>query len=117
MDPAGYPHPSFTWTSQHSIMLHGVIPAGDALSVQVSWDPGWRASIGGRDVKITSDALGLMTVHARCDSPCAIELRYADPWRTATRIASALGLLGLLAWVFAPRLRSRGPSALPVRAD
>jgi hypothetical protein len=108
MDPAGYAHPSLAWTGTQSLTVQGLVPQGHVLSLQISWDPGWHASSSG-PVTITSDALGLMTIHTRCDATCTIHLAYDDPWRTATRISCALGLLCLLAWVGFTR---RGPSAL-----
>lgn len=48
----------------------------DVLSVQISWDPGWRASVNGSSIPIARDKLGLMVLRPPCENGCAVDLAY-----------------------------------------
>ena len=46
------------------------------LSVQITWDKGWKAYAGGRRVHAWGDKLGQMVVEPQCSGPCTVELKY-----------------------------------------
>jgi hypothetical protein len=46
------------------------------LSVQISWDKGWKAYTAGRRVHAWGDKLGQMVVEPRCSGLCTVELKY-----------------------------------------
>lgn len=57
---------------------------------------GWRAKVGGREVPLTRDPLGLMVIAPGCDGPCEIHIEYGvtlEAW--LCRLASALVTLGM----------------------
>ena len=71
------------------------------LSVQISWDKGWKAYAGGRRVPAWGDKLGQMVVEPRCSGPCTVELKYDGGTegiyaRAIHRLALAGGVLWIL---------------------
>ena len=57
------PEARFEWTSAHSVRIETEIREGEAVSWQVAWHAGWRATVGGKEIPIARDALGLMTIY------------------------------------------------------
>jgi len=105
LDDALLPGAELTWLKLSRATFHTTMSRGQLLSVQVTYDPAWRAHVGGRDVPIRKDGLGLMILDPACDGPCDVELFYgatAETW--FCRVMSALVAAGL---VTALGLRSR----------
>lgn len=97
------PPASFRWTSQHSAVIQAKLQPADLLSVQITWDAGWRARANGRPARTWADALGQMAVEPRCAGPCTVELSYdgGAEMRVATwvsRLALAFSVFGILLW-------------------
>jgi len=97
-DPAS-PHVDFAWvgTDQIRIQTHG--PALEALSIQVSYSPGWHATIDGKARDIEKDGLGLMWLRPQCSGPCEVQLRYDGGWELRIcRWISLIAFVALLLW-------------------
>ncbi|HUK18045.1 MAG TPA: hypothetical protein VLW65_16585 [Bryobacteraceae bacterium] len=96
------------WAGQSRARILATASPDEVISVQVSYDRGWRARANGTQIPVTSDGLGLMVLHPHCAGPCSIDLEY-DGGREM-RIAQAARLAAVLAivmlWATAP-LRSR----------
>ncbi|MDQ6708705.1 MAG: hypothetical protein M3Z85_22330 [Acidobacteriota bacterium] len=88
------PAPDFRWTSRHTAEITANLHAGQLLSVQESYHPGWRATVNGSRRRVTFDSLGLMVIEPDCDGPCVVELMYDGG--VEMRIAHWLSLLALL---------------------
>jgi len=71
--------------------------AGDLISVQVSYHPGWHAMVNGSERRIESDAIGLMVIHPECVGACTIDLEYDGGLEM--KIARAVRILSLLTCV------------------
>jgi hypothetical protein len=83
---------------------------GQALSVQVSYHPGWHAHVQGRSVPVRRDGLGLMWMDPGCSGPCEVQLDYDGGWELRLcRYLSVAALLGLLAAPLAARWRAIRP--------
>ncbi len=97
LDDERLPPAQFKWTSRHSARITAPLVSNQLVSVQISYDPRWRAIVNGSPRGITSDALGLMLIEPECAGSCLIELDY-DPGkemvlRRAVQIASFISLL------------------------
>jgi hypothetical protein len=75
------------WIAPTHATIDAQLRSGDLLSVQVTYDPGWRAFINGTERRIVRDALGMMVIHPECAGLCTVDLRYNgwNPIRTAYR--------------------------------
>ncbi len=78
----------FQWTSHHSAHVVASMDAGQVLSVQVSYDPGWNATVKGVKKPILRDKLGQMVVEPGCQGTCEIDMSY-DGGREAIAVAVA----------------------------
>ncbi|MBM3725068.1 MAG: hypothetical protein FJW40_06560 [Acidobacteria bacterium] len=66
------------WVSPDELRIEGDVAAGQALLVQESFDPAWRAETGGTAAEVRRDPLGFMVV----DVPpgrAAVTLRFETP--------------------------------------
>ena len=113
LDNPAYPAAEFHWRAPSEASVTANMRPGQILSVQITWDDGWNASVSGRPVHLWGDKLGQLVVEPRCDGPCPIDLKYdggaEGRWaRIIQRLAIGAGLLWLLAglWRTVPR-RSR----------
>jgi hypothetical protein len=64
----------------NSIQIRTAPGPGQAISVQVSYHPGWHAKAGNRTVELHRDGLGLMWLRPECSGPCEIQLDYDGGW-------------------------------------
>ena len=71
-----YPPAEFRWRAPSAASVTADLKPDQVLSVQIAWDKGWNASVGGRPVSTWSDKLGQMVVEPRCSGPCTVELKY-----------------------------------------
>lgn len=71
-------------------------PAGGFLTAAVTFDSGWRGSVGGRPVPLHPTALGQIGAVLPA-GPGRLVLVYRDPWVPVGAALSALALAGLLA--------------------
>jgi uncharacterized membrane protein YfhO len=93
------PDAPFTWTTAHTARIATNLAAGQVISWQECYHKGWHASVNGRDVPLTRDALGLMTIDAQVTGPVTVDLNYDGGLEM--RLAhwlSAGTLIGLLGW-------------------
>jgi hypothetical protein len=103
LDDASMPAASLRWEGQSRATIDTRVEPAQVLSVQIAWDPGWHASVGGKNVPLTKDGLGQMVVDARCDGACEIRLTYGtSPAVWLCRAASALAILAM-SWLFLKR--------------
>jgi hypothetical protein len=73
---------------------------GQAVSIQVTQHPGWRARVNGTSRPIKSDGLGLMWLETGCNGICDVQLEYdGGAELRICRLLSALAL-GALAVAF-----------------
>ena len=101
------------WTSRHSARIVAAGLSKDRrISVQVTYHPGWRATVGGvpRPVGDTMGMLAtvMMVVDPQCDGQCVIDLTYDGGFEMQfARAASLAALLGCLGWAALRRRRAR----------
>jgi hypothetical protein len=100
LEDASMPEARFEWTSAHSGRIETEIREGEAVSWQEAWHAGWHATVGGKEIPIARDALGLTTIYPPAGRSTidllydgGVEMRMAH-WLSAI---SGLSLLLLIA--------------------
>jgi hypothetical protein len=98
-DPA-LPLARARWESWTKAGIEADVAAGQAISLQMNYAPGWRARCEGKPLTVRADGLGLTVIEAPHAGHLAIDLEFTGTReRRLTRMARAMALLGLLAWV------------------
>ncbi len=70
------PAAELEWRRPGEGMIRAELEAGQVLSVQVTWHPGWRAQVRGESRPIRSDGLGFIVIEPACEGPCSVALTY-----------------------------------------
>ncbi len=108
------PPADFRWAGTGAARITGNLRPEHLLSVQVTFDEGWHASVNGAPRRIWGDKLGQIVVEPRCDGACAVDLVYdgGTELRLA-RTASILALAGGGLWILLGSIqwRKRSDSA------
>ena len=80
LDDPSLPPADFHWAGPNSIQVRTIADPGQAISIQVSYHPGWHAKAGNRSVDVHRDGLGLMWLRPDCSGLCEIQLDYDGGW-------------------------------------
>lgn len=98
------PRAEFRWLRTGAARVRADVRPGQVVSIQITYDPGWRVTAGGRVRPAFQDALGLMAVDPGCSGDCTIDLQWDGgaerKWTAAMFVA---GLLSALLWFVFPR--------------
>ena len=100
-DPS-MPEAAFAWEDRNVIRIRTNLSGAQALSIQVSYHPGWHATVAGRPIELRRDGLGLMWLKPACQGACDVRLDYDGGWelrlcRLASAAAIFLAMVTLLA--------------------
>jgi hypothetical protein len=97
LDSPSYPAAPWRWTSQHSAEIRAELSPGQVVSTQVTWRPGWNATVGGVARPVSKDGLGFLVVRPACQGPCTIEVSFdgGAEWRITCLLSLAVMLLAL----------------------
>ena len=97
LDDASLPLAELSWDGVNGLRIHTMAAPSQALSIQVSYHPGWRATVNGRPRPVYKDGLGLMWLRPECNGACEVMLRYTGGWGLWTaRVVSYAAIAGLL---------------------
>ena len=115
LDDPSMPFAELRWEGNNRIRIHATASVEQALSVQVSFHPGWHASSGGHASQVKRDGLGLMWLQPRCAGPCDVELNYDGGWEL--RICRYIGVAAIIGLFLIPLAaqRRRVDSIIDVR--
>jgi hypothetical protein len=96
-----YPLAQLQWhaPSRATVTAAGMQP-DEIFSIQMAWDKGWNATIGGRSLPVVEDKLGQVVLEPHCSGPCTVELLYDGG--TEAKIARWihwLAMLGGALWI------------------
>jgi hypothetical protein len=80
LDDASLPGTQFQWEGRNRIRIRTTAAQGQALSVQVSYHPGWHATVNGQTRELRKDGLGLMWLAPGVTGPCEVVLNYDGGW-------------------------------------
>jgi len=99
LDDRSLPVADMRWDGTNRMFVRANISNGQAVSVQISYHPGWHARANGHTVPLRADGLGLMWLAPDCQGSCELELDYDGGWelRLSRYISfAALAMLVLL---------------------
>jgi hypothetical protein len=102
LDDASLPSAEMTWQDPGHGRILTTLHAGQALSVQSTYDKGWIAVANGRPAEVSRDAIGLSLIHADCDGACTVDFVFDGGLerkicRALSIIVTIAGILGALA--------------------
>lgn len=90
---------AWQWEGTDSALIRANASAGEAIHIQVTHHPGWRATQTGNSVPIHRDGLGMMWIESPCSGPCDIKLSYDGGWELKLcRWISILTIATILIW-------------------
>ncbi len=91
------PLATLEWQGRDRMRIHATLSAGEVVSVQEGYHPGWRASVAGRNREVFKDGLGLMWLRPGCTGDCEIVLDYDGGWGLwILRAISYVAIAGLI---------------------
>jgi hypothetical protein len=97
LDDPSLPPAEFHWEGRNRILIQTVAQPDQAISVQVSYHPGWHVTVGNRHPQLRKDGLGLIWFRPECDGPCVVRMDYDGGWELRLcRWVCYLALAGLL---------------------
>jgi hypothetical protein len=100
LDDASLPLAELEWQGTNRMRVETTAAPGQAISVQVSYHPGWHATVNGQRREIYKDGLGLMWLMPECNGTCDVVLDYNGGWGLwACRVLSYAAIAGLLIFV------------------
>jgi hypothetical protein len=108
LDDPAMPRAPLRWLAPNraEIRAAGLRPE-HLVSVQVSWDKGWKAYAGGRPAAAWGDKLGQIVVQPRCTGACQVDLVWDGGTERALSIwASVLALAGGFVWLLVSYVKS-----------
>ena len=108
LENAEFPDAAMTWPSTAEGHIRTSLRPGEVISVQSTYDKGWKAFANGRPAKVTRDGIGLTAIHADCDGPCEVDYVFDGGWeRKICRAVSWTVAIGVLAgfWISHKRRR------------
>jgi hypothetical protein len=115
LDAPSLPVADFHWAGPNSIQIRTMASAGQAISVQVSYHPGWHAKSGNRTIEVRRDGLGLMWLRPECSGLCEIQLDYDGGWELRLcRYISFTAMAVLLMLILRPLAARYRPSPAPI---
>jgi hypothetical protein len=93
-------HPAaFEWRGGGRARIHANLRPEEAVSVQVAWFPGWKATVRAKPVSVVPDGMGFIVIQPRCRGDCEIDLAWTGRGDLPLSAAISLGTLGLLGFL------------------
>lgn len=91
---------SLQWKSPGSISVTADLQPGDLVSLQITYDRGWQASVNQAPASLRADSLGQTVLQTACTGRCTAELVYTGGLEARiAQIARSLTVLLGLAWI------------------
>jgi hypothetical protein len=98
------PIAEFRWWNRNAAEIRVNVEREQLLSVQITYHPGWHATVDGSPRRVFSDAIGQVVIEPECAGRCTVELFHDGGLEALiTGWLSILALLGCLVWVAAAR--------------
>ncbi len=76
LDNPAYPLAEMNWRNRHSAVITSRLEKDQIVSIQITYHPGWRASVGGEPRRVYGDHLGQLVVEPACEGQCTVEIQY-----------------------------------------
>jgi hypothetical protein len=84
------------WRGANRARIRALLKPGEIVSTQITYHPGWHATVEGGDRTVLADGIGLMVVYPNCLGDCEIILNYDGGWSSRLCRAASSGILLLL---------------------
>ena len=108
LDDPSLPLAPMRWRNLHEAVIEAAPQPGQVISVQMSYDPGWTATVAGEGRRIFGDQLGQLVIEPACAGPCTVVLNFDGGLEMrVARIVSWGALAGGLGFVIADWARRR----------
>lgn len=89
-----------TWRGNRKAQIVATLKPEHLLSVQVSYHPGWHATVNNEPRRVFSDGLGLLAIEPNCAGTCLVELHYDGGLEMKmARFAGWAAVPGMLLWI------------------
>ena len=100
LDDPAFPEAPLEWPNRHTATIDTQVQPGQAISVQVTYDPGWRAEANGSSVEVEKDGLGLIKLEPACNGRCKVTLIYDGgvEWRLTSAV-SLIVMACVILWI------------------
>jgi hypothetical protein len=100
------PKTQLVWSSPNRATIESNLVKPQVLSLQISYDPGWRATANGAALPTEKDALGFLALEPDCHGSCTIDLIYDGG--VQRRVMDFLCVLGFTAcaWILYRQYRN-----------
>jgi hypothetical protein len=109
LEDTAVPLAQLQWQNAQQGRIAATVSPGQVVSVQITYDVGWRASVNGQPVTVRSDGLGLMVIEPACERGCTIDLEFTGGMERriclAVSILTALALVAMMIGPIGPRVR------------
>ena len=113
LNNAAYPPATMKWQAPSRARVTADLQPDQIVSVQISWDKGWNATVGGRSVPLWEDKLGQVAVEPHCSGPCTVELLYDGGLEgKLARLIQFLAILTGALWIAMTIWRKRSGSTI-----
>jgi len=94
------PVTTWQWENRHAAWINATLAPGQLLHAQVTYTPGWHATVDNHPVPITPDGLGLITIDPHCQGNCQVKLDYDGGIEMQSiRVLSWVVRIALLGWI------------------
>ncbi len=101
------------WSGSSRAVIQADVPPGQIISLQVTYNRGWRATSQGGVCPTYADALGFLVIQPKCAGACTVQLSWEEPGLLVRELGGIMGLLLCLAWagiLVQRRHRRSGPA-------
>ncbi len=100
LDDPSLPVAEMQWDGSNRVHVRTTATSGQAISIQISYHPGWHARASGHTVPLHADGLGLMWLDPGCRGPCEVDLDYDGGWEL--RLSRYVSFAAIAALVLLP---------------
>jgi hypothetical protein len=92
------PGAAIAWEDANRARLVTSVEVGEVVSTQITYDPGWHATVNGVRRPLRPDGIGLMVVEPACHGNCEIHLEFDGGWEWKLCLAASAITIVLLAY-------------------
>lgn len=102
LDNPALPQAEIHWIGPSRAIIRANITRAQVISVQVTYNPAWRAYSAGRRLTVRKDGLGMIIIEPGCEGKCEVDLHYGvTPEIWLCRMMSTLLSAALAVMLFA----------------
>jgi hypothetical protein len=93
-DPS-LPLASLAWKNPVQGRITARLTPEQVVSLQMTYDRGWRASVGGRSARIHADQLGMIVIEPDCSGDCTVDVEFTggEERQICTVVGSLTGII------------------------